>query len=306
MKPTVLLVDYEPRNATRYAAALAPLNVEFLAATDLDGAIARCSKVEPSVVLLASVLPRVKVEDAITQLRARAGLRSTPFVILMSGYNGTDTRGDAQRLGAQDILPKPFSDQQLRDCVMHWLAAGARAASVSEKTKVEILEALKQQGGEAGVVTSQELFGDILSEEEQAPSPADTQRIRVEPKAPVRKPEAPAAPPQAAPPTPAKPPAPPRQVPAPKGTVEDVERVLEATIADVLKVEEKKPKPAEDTGTKRVEELLSQTLSGLEVPVKPKPAPAAKPSAPPPAEAPAARPEPPKPAAAQPDRKSVV
>lgn len=297
MKPTVLLVDYEPRNAARYAAALASLNVEFLTATDLDGAIAHCSKVEPSLVLLTSVLPRLKVEDAITQLRARAGLRSTPFVILMSGYNGSDTRGDAQRLGAQDILPKPFSDQQLRDCVMHWLTSGARAATVSEKTKVEILEALKQQGTEGGVVTSQELFGDILSEEEEAPSPADTQRIRVEPKAPTKKPEAP--PPVAAPAS-AKPPTPPRQVPAPKGAVEDVERVLEATIADVLKVEEKKPRPAEDTGAKRVEELLSQTLSGLEVPLKPKPAPAAKPAPPPSAEPPTARPEPPKPAAAQP------
>ncbi len=300
MKPTVLLVDYEPRNAARYAAALAPLNVEFLTATDLDAAIAHCSKVEPSLVLLTSVLPRVKVEDAITQLRARAGLRSTPFVILMSGYNGSDTRGDAQRLGAQDILPKPFSDQQLRDCVQHWLESGARAASVSEKTKVEILEALKQQGGEKGVVTSQELFADLL-EEEEAPSPADTQRIRVEPKAPTRKPEPPTpVPPQPAVTAPAKPPSPPRQVPAPKGAVEDVERVLEATIADVLKVEEKRPKPAEDTGAKRVDELLSQTLSGLEVPVKPKPQPPTKPTPPAPAEPKAARPEPPKPAAAQP------
>lgn len=300
MKPTVLLVDYEPRNAARYGAALAPLNVEFLAATDLDGAIAHCSKVEPSVVLLTSVLPRVKVEDAILQLRARAGLRSTPFVILMSGYNGTDPRGDAQRLGAQDILPKPFSDQQLRDCVKHWLESGPRAAIVSEKTKVEILEALKQQGGEGGVVTSQELFGDILGEEEEVPSPADTQRIRVEPKAPAKKAETPAAPPQKAVVTPMKPPGPPRQVPAPKGAVEDVERVLEATIADVLKTEEKKPKHAEDTGTKRVEELLSQTLSGLEVPLKPKPTPAVRPAAPPPPEIQPARQEPPKPAAAQP------
>lgn len=299
MKPTVLLVDYEPRNAARYAAALAPLNVEFLAATDLDGAIAHCSKVEPSVVLVTSVLPRLKVEDAITQLRARAGLRSTPFVILMSGYTGTDPRGDAQRLGAQDILPKPFSDQQLRDCVKHWLEAGARAATVSEKTKVEILEALKQQEG--GVVTSQELFGDILGEEEQPPSPADTQRIRVEPKAPVKKGEAPAATP---PPPPAPSRTPPRQVPAAKGVVEDVERVLEATIADVLRPEEKKAKPAEDTGTQRVEELLSKTLSGLEVPLKPKvePAkPAPKPPSEParPVEVPAPKPQPPKPAAVE-------
>lgn len=291
MKPTVLLVDYEPRNAARYQGALASLGVEFLAATDVDAAVAQCSKVEPAVVLISSVLPRVKVEDAITQLRARAGLRSTPFVVLMSGYTGTDRRADANLLGAQEILPKPFSDQQLRDCVKGWLEAGSRSPAVSEVTKVAILEALRQQSASGPQVTSQELFGDLL-EEDESPSPADTQRIPVQPKAP-------AAPAKKAERATVSPPTPPRPTagskPAPPA--EEVEKILEATIADVLKPEERVPKRTEDTGTKKVEELLSQTLSGLEVPLKPKkPAPPAKaPQGPVPA-----KPEPPKPATAEP------
>lgn len=304
MKPTVLLVDYEPRNAARYQAALAPLGVEFLAAMDVDAAVASCSKVEPAVVLMSSVLPRLKVEDAITQLRARAGLRSTPFVVLMSGYTGQDTRADAQLLGAQDILPKPFSDQQLRDCVQAWLQAGAKGTDISEKTKVQILEALRQQAPAGPVVTSEELFGDLLAEEE-APSLADTQRIPVQPKAPAPKPqEKPTAPPaastQAPPPPAASKPAPP---PSPRAerVGDEVEKVLEATIADVLKTEARPPKPQEDTGSKKVEELLSQTLSGLEVPLKPKKAAPAKP-APQPTPEPAkpAPPSPPTPEAAAP------
>ncbi|MGQ9751314.1 MAG: TonB family protein [Thermoanaerobaculaceae bacterium] len=278
MKKTVLLIDYEPRNASRYGAALAPLGVDFLSAADLNTAVSQCSKVEPSVVLISSVLPRVKVDDAITQLRARAGLRSTPFVVLMSGYTGSNPKQDAQVLGAQDILPKPFSDDQLRSCVKTWLEAGGRSPAVSEKTKVEILEALRQQAAEGPVVTSEQLFGDLLGEEE-GPGPADTQRIKVEPKAPTfpqaeKKLEPPSKPTASKAATP-----PPQAAPAPtppKGG-EDAERILEATIAAVLKPGDRPKKVTEDTGAKRAEELLSQTLSGLGVPLKPK-APAPEPA----------------------------
>lgn len=298
MKKTVLLVDYEPRNASRYAAALAPLGVNFLSAADLNIAVSQCSKEEPSVVLISSVLPRVKVDDAITQLRARAGLRSTPFVVLMSGYTGSNPKQDAQVLGAQDILPKPFSDDQLRSCVKTWLEASRRSPAISEKTKVEILEALRQQTAEGPVVTSEQLFGDLLSEEE-GPGPADTQKIKVEPKAPtapqaerkLQPPSKPTASKAAAPPPQAAP------APTPPKAGEDAERILEATIADIIKPGDQPKKVTEDTDAKRAEELLSQTLSGLGVPLKPKapaPEPAKSAAAKPPAGPELARPEAPK------------
>lgn len=306
MKKTVLLVDYEPRNASRYGAALAPLGVDLLSAADVDIAVSQCSKVEPSVVLISSVLPRVKVDDAITQLRARAGLRSTPFVVLMSGYTGSNPKQDAQVLGAQDILPKPFSDEQLRSCVKTWLEAAGRGPAVSEKTKVEILEALRQQTAEGPVVTSEQLFGDLLSEEEGL-GPADTQRIKVEPKAPTA-PQAQRKLEPSSKPTTAKavpPPSPAPPAPSSSKGGEDAERILEATIADVLKPGAQPKKVTKETDAKRVDELLSQTLSGLGVPLKPKvPAPepakgaAAKPT--PTSRQELARPEAPKPKTAEP------
>jgi CheY-like chemotaxis protein len=108
MSPKILLLEYDSRTVVRVTEALAPLGGEVVAVRDIDAAVSTCASVEPAAVLITSVLPRVTVEDAITQLRALAGLRKTPFVVLMSGYNGSDARVDATRLGAQDIIAKPI------------------------------------------------------------------------------------------------------------------------------------------------------------------------------------------------------
>ena len=61
MTQAILLLDYEPRTATRVAEALASLGCEIITAKDVDAAVAACAKVEPRVVLTTSVLPRLKV-----------------------------------------------------------------------------------------------------------------------------------------------------------------------------------------------------------------------------------------------------
>lgn len=75
MSQTLLLLDYEPRTVARVTESLLPIGSELVTAKDVDAAVNACAKQEPRVVLITSVLPRLKVEDAITQLRARAGLR---------------------------------------------------------------------------------------------------------------------------------------------------------------------------------------------------------------------------------------
>ena len=80
MSQIILLLDYEPRTVLRVTEALTPLGCEIVAAKDVDAAVNACAKVEPRAVLITSVLPRLKVEDAITQLRARAGLRNIGLI----------------------------------------------------------------------------------------------------------------------------------------------------------------------------------------------------------------------------------
>jgi TonB family protein len=179
MSQTILLVDYEPRTVARVKEALASLGFELVTAKDVDAAVTTCAKVEPRAVLITSVLPKLKVDDAITQLRARAGLRNTPFLVLMSGYTGIDSRVDATRLGAQDIIGKPFSNDDLLARVKT-LIQKPKSESVGPDTRADVLEALRRSAGlvkDSGTVTSRDLFGDLIADEHETPNAAQTQRV---------------------------------------------------------------------------------------------------------------------------------
>ncbi len=246
MTQAILLLDYEPRTAVRVTEALAPLGCQVVTARDVDTAVAACAKAEPQVVLTTSVLPRLKVEDAILQLRARAGLRNTPFLILMSGYTGQDPIADAQKLGAQDIIGKPFSNDELLAHVKA-LMTKRPEASVSADTRAEVLEALKRAGAaskEPGTITSKDLFGDLLGEEH---APAQTKRIQV-----------PLAAGADGKPVP--------EAPLSKATLAEVDAVVEQALASTFAEAQKAPpKVRKDTGEVSVDKLLEDTLSGLEL-----------------------------------------
>ena len=108
MSANILVIEYEPRYVEHVRKALAGPDFRLEIAGNLDDAVNRCANFEPAITIITSVLPNLKIEDAITQLRARAGLRATPILILMSGYRGDDPKGDAVRYGAQDILERAF------------------------------------------------------------------------------------------------------------------------------------------------------------------------------------------------------
>ena len=279
----ILLVDYEPRTVARVTEALAPLDFEVVAAKDVDAAVGACAKREPAAVLISSVLPKVKVGDAITQLRARAGLRTTPVIILMSGYTGHDPVRDAAEYDGQFIVAKPFSNDELLARVRSAVEQPRASAGAGQDTRSGVLEALRRSAGlepSQGTVTSEELFGDLIGDEEdEHPSPAVTQRIPVEA---IFKPEpavsaASSESPVAAPPVAETPP------PVRQPQLEDsaVDRTVRASLAEMLG-KDSKGAVHEDTGGASVDELLSQTLSGLEVKI-PKRARPARTTPPPPA-----------------------
>jgi TonB family protein len=276
MTQAILLLDYEPRTSVRVSEALAVLGCQIVTAKDVDAAVAACAKVEPQVVLTTSVLPRLKVEDAITQLRARAGLRHTPFLVLMSGYTGQDPRADAVRLGAQDIISKPFSNEELLEHVRALMSRPRSESGSGAESRAEVLEALRRASGsgDAGTVTSKDLFGDLLVEE-QAPRQTGAQQAPHQP------------PPGEGLPTTPPPPAP-RVPSAPRDADAVVEDALASTLADLEKTPSKVPKTRKQSAEVSVDKLLEDTLSGLDL-HKPKPAakaaaePAEVPVSPPPA-----------------------
>jgi TonB family protein len=259
MTQAILLLDYEPRTSVRVSEALSVLGCQIVTAKDVDAAVAACAKVEPQVVLTTSVLPRLKVEDAITQLRARAGLRHTPFLVLMSGYTGHEPRADAARLGAQDIVSKPFSNEELLEHVRALMSRPRSESGSGAESRAEVLEALRRASGSAnaGTVTSKDLFGDLLVEE-QAPRPTGAQQAQSQPPAGGGLPTTP-------------PPPAPRVPSASRDAGAVVDDALASTLADLEKTTSTTPKARKASAEVSVDKLLEDTLSGLDL-HKPKPA----------------------------------
>jgi len=235
MSASILVVEYEPRYVEHVRKALAGPDFHLEIAGNIDDAVNRCANFEPAVVIITSVLPNLKIEDAITQLRARAGLRVTQFLILMSGYRGETPKEDAVRYGAQDILERPFGADALRERVEELIRTAPNPAA-TQAIPQEMLETLRRSAGLSGgeaPVTSDDLFGEILSDMEggeQKPVPA--------------------------PPEVTTPP------PAPKSAEESS---VDAALADILKTDQaSKPRTTSSTD-EEVDKLLSDTLSGLDI-----------------------------------------
>jgi TonB family protein len=235
MSANILVIEYEPRYVEHVRKALSGTQFRLEIAGNMDDAVNLCASFEPTVVIITSVLPNLKIEDAITQLRARAGLRATPFLILMSGYRGERPKEDAVRYGAQDILERPFGADTLRGRVEE-LIRSAPSPAATQAIPQEMLETLRRSAGLSGEdapVTSDDLFGEILSDMEGGEQQ------------PVQVPADVAA-----------------QRPASK-KMED--SAVDDVIADILATG-KTPPPRRATSTdEEVDKLLSDTLSGLDI-----------------------------------------
>jgi TonB family protein len=290
MSANILVIEYEPRYVEHVRKALAGPDFTLEIAGNMDDAVNRCASFEPAVVVITSVLPNLKIEDAITQLRARAGLRATPFLIVMSGYRGENPKEDAVRYGAQDILERPFGADALRERVDE-LVRNAPNPAATQAIPKEMLETLRRSAGlsdEGAQVTSDELFGDILSDMEGG----EQQPVQ--------------APPEAAPETPAESP------PAQKLDDTSVDDML----ADIVATEKTPAPHAASSTDEEVEKLLSDTLSGLDIAALKKqpaetgapPDPVDRPPQPPPEDAPpppVAALEPPSPAPPKEERQEA-
>ncbi len=145
MSENILVVEYEPRYTDRVKQALAgqPFNPTF--ARDGEEAMRALDGDEPRLIVLSSVVPKISTTELIRAIRGRKPLQDTPILLTVSGYNGKSPKQDAQRVGASDILPKPYSETEFLGKVQQML--GVSGSSVTTK------------------LTSNEIFGDLLDEE---------------------------------------------------------------------------------------------------------------------------------------------
>ncbi|HEV8269042.1 MAG TPA: response regulator, partial [Thermoanaerobaculia bacterium] len=164
MAKKVLLIEYEPRYLDRIRASLAGKDFELFVAKDGDEGLDAYRKSKPDLVLISSVLPKLRTPDVIKGMQSLGG--TPPIVLMMSGYKGKNKRSDAQRVGATSILEKPFTEETFLAEVD--AALGGRIPAESS------FAGLSDTG--SGLLSADDIFSDVLSgmEDEPAPAPPPT------------------------------------------------------------------------------------------------------------------------------------
>src|SRR5579872_1444115 len=150
MPENILVIEYEPRYNDRVKQALAgqPIQPDF--AHDGDEAMRALDLSTPKLIVLSSIVPKTNTTDMIHEIRRREHLQQTPILLTVSGYTGNHPKQDAIRMGATDILPKPYSEGDFLSKVHQML------------------------GRLEGQLTSDQIFGDVLEETTAVPPPRNT------------------------------------------------------------------------------------------------------------------------------------
>jgi TonB family protein len=228
MPKKVLLIEYEPRYVERIGKLLAPLGLSVTEAHDGEAGLQAFGASRFDLVLLSGMLPRLPSAEVIREIRKKGGATAPPIILMMSGYRGSNRKADAQKVGAFDILARPFNDEDFLGVV--------REAVESVDISARTMRIDTRQVAEASPLTSSDLFSDLL-EELVGTQPAKASSP--EPTAGPAAPEPPPAPPVNAPETteagslPAPTPPAPAAAARPAGSESEIERRLRETLTEL-------------------------------------------------------------------------
>ncbi|MEM7048736.1 MAG: TonB family protein [Acidobacteriota bacterium] len=238
--PLILVIENEDRFIQRILDTLGTEGWETRQVASPEEGVQVGTSQTPDLVLINSELEGAEViYSSFTRRHGGPGV-----VAMIPEHKAAEM--DADRLGVDGMLVKPFTDQDLRLEVRRGLSGSAPPSLGSPAAAGQKL-------------TSEDIFGDLVAELEsevtQEPAPAPASQA-ASPKPPPVSPKPPAAAP----------------APPPAAASSDIEKKLEQTLSGVLDLgarkppapsppKKPKPKPKADTD---IDSLLSNTLSGLE------------------------------------------
>jgi CheY-like chemotaxis protein len=110
---TILICDDEPALRELVRASLSD-GYRFAEASDGLLAIELAREVEPDVVILDLMLPRLGGLEVLAQLQQDEHLRDVP-VLVITAWN--ETREDVLAAGAADFVAKPFDPEELKTAI---------------------------------------------------------------------------------------------------------------------------------------------------------------------------------------------
>ena len=158
----VLLIEYEPRYVDRVRAFLTTRGHEVVACRDGDEGLEAYRRSRPDLVLISSVLPKLRTPDVIKGMQAAGP--TPPILLMMSGYKGRNKHADAHRVGATSILEKPFGDEVLEAEVAAALGQGPAPGPGASR--------LRSAEASGPLLSADDIFSDIVSGIE-APVPGE-------------------------------------------------------------------------------------------------------------------------------------
>ena len=107
-RPVVLLVEDEPAQREALAYNLAAEGLEVIEASDGEAAVTLAREVTPDVVVLDWMLPELSGIEVCRRLRAAAGTRTVPIIMISARTEESD-RVRGLEMGADDYVLKPYS-----------------------------------------------------------------------------------------------------------------------------------------------------------------------------------------------------
>lgn len=114
--------------STEYRVALAPDGAEALRAAQAA---------PPDLILTDVMMPRMSGIDLLHAIRGHEVLRSTPVVFLTARV-GAEARIESLEAGADDYIPKPFDEQEVRVRVRNLIQTKIRERSLRELQKEKL------------------------------------------------------------------------------------------------------------------------------------------------------------------------
>ncbi len=275
MPKKVLLIDYEPRSVERVRTLLPSPEYAVSIAKDGEEGLVLAGASQFELVVLGGMLPRLPSAEVIREIRRKGGATAPPILLVVSGYHGSNPKADAQRVGAFDIVVRPYTDEAFLDAVRAALDSGEAGARTMRIPTSEMVAAQP-------TLTSDDIFSDVLEDVASERSFSEV--------------------------------TPPRAVMPPMTAEEQIEKRLRETLSGMVDRASTRrpiappppPPPLAFSGGAApasprfstdadIDRMISDTLSGLKTPpVRPRPAPDATPEfgikveTPPPAPAPPA------------------
>ncbi|MFN2386485.1 MAG: TonB family protein [Thermoanaerobaculia bacterium] len=155
MSKKVLLIEYEPRYVERLTGLLAPPEYQVSVAHDGEDGLAQFAASRFDLVLLSGMLPRLPSAEVIREIRKKGGAIAPPILLMMTGYKGSNPKADAQKVGAFDILSRPFTDETLLESV-HGALEDTDVGAKTMRIAIPAAAALP--------LTASDIFSDVLDD----------------------------------------------------------------------------------------------------------------------------------------------